>query len=53
MAERSVAHQAAGFRKLSTIVDGGNRMARRQGGQLQPPAGQERVGADHERIGSI
>ena len=31
---RSVVHQAAGFRKLSTIVDGGNRMARRQGGQL-------------------
>ena len=31
---RSVVHQATGFRKLSTIVDGGNRMARRQGGQL-------------------
>ena len=28
-------------------------MARRQGGQLQQPAGEERVGANHERVGSI
>ena len=50
---RSVAHQAARFCKRSITVDGGNCMARRQGGKLEPPDIEQRVGTDHERIDSI
>src|SRR5262249_10275167 len=50
---RSVAHQAAGFRILAYIIDGGERMARRQRGKLEPTGQQERVRADQERVGSV
>src|SRR5215471_17575764 len=46
---RSVAHQAADFRKLANVVDGGNGMPRCQRGKLNAPAIEERIGADHLR----
>src|SRR5262249_31084110 len=49
----SVAHQAADFRKLANVVDGGNGMPRCQRGKLNAPAIEERIGADHERTGSL
>src|SRR5262249_34774567 len=49
----SVAHQAAGFRKVAQGVDRRNRMSRRQRGNLKAPADKERIRADQERVGSI
>src|SRR5262249_58807593 len=50
---RTVTHQAAGFRILAHGIDGGYRMARCQRGQLEPPAEEERVGGDQERVDSV
>src|SRR5262245_20538379 len=50
---RSVTHEAASFRILAYIVDGWNRMSCRQCGKLETPAGKERIGPYHERVGSI
>jgi hypothetical protein len=50
---RSVTHQPAGFRKFSSSVDGGNRMARCQGGELETPVEEERVSTDQERVDSV
>ena len=50
---RAVAHQAAGFGELAHSIDGGNRMARRQRGELGPPVEEERIGADHECTGFV
>ena len=49
----AVAHQAAGFGVLAYSIDCGNRMARRQRGELDPAGEEERIGADHECIGLV
>src|SRR5262249_11610857 len=49
----SVAHQAAGFRKVAQGIDRGNRISRRQRSDLKSPAEQERISADRERVGPI
>src|SRR5262249_13148194 len=45
---RSVAHQTADLRELSHIGHGRNRVARRQGSKLHPPATEENVGTDQQ-----
>src|SRR5262249_12725797 len=49
----SIAHQAAGFRKVAQGIDRGNRISRRQSGDLKSSAEQERISADQKRIGTI
>src|SRR5262245_26021530 len=50
---RSVAHQAADLRVVAHIINGWKRMARRQRGELDLPAVEERVGCNHERVGLV
>ena len=49
----SVAHQPAGLGKVTHCICRGNRMMRRQGGKLHPPAGEKGVGADEECVGPV
>ncbi len=49
----SVAHQPAGFGKFTRRICRGDRVARRQSGQLDTPAGEEGVAADEERVGPL
>src|SRR5262249_15781551 len=47
----SVAHQPAGFGDFTRGGSHGNRVARRHGAQLNPPAVEKSAGADEEGIG--
>src|SRR5262249_18499298 len=48
-----VAHQPAGFGDFTRGGCHGNRVARRHGGQLNPPAVEKSAGADEEGIGPL
>ena len=48
----AIAHQAAGRGEFGILIDGRNPVAERQCGELFGSAGEETVGADHERVGS-
>ena len=49
----SVAHQPAGFGIFARRICRGDRVARRQVGQLHTPADEKGVGADEERVGPL
>jgi hypothetical protein len=50
---RSMAHQAASFRIVAAVVDGGYAMARCQRRQLEAAAVIDRVGTDNERVSAV
>src|SRR5262245_7176308 len=48
----AITHQAAGRGEFGILIDGRNPVAERQCGELFGSAGEETVGADHERVSS-